>query len=115
MRRPFPWEASYPTGIAWDAPITVTTLPAMLDRAVMRFADKPAIEHAKEPVGLLDMALHGVGNALRRVLHEVVVLAGHGSEAAHLPEHPLERCLAAAHVGADEAAGLLGEIDEDRA
>ena len=31
---PHPWEKSYPEGIAWDMVIPVTTVPAILDRAV---------------------------------------------------------------------------------
>ena len=32
--RPFLWERSYPAGVRWDAPLPVSTLPALLDRAV---------------------------------------------------------------------------------
>ncbi len=42
--RPFAWEASYPPRLKWDAPITVTTLPAMMRRAVAIHGDKPFIE-----------------------------------------------------------------------
>ena len=41
--RPFAWESSYPPGLSWDAPIALTTLPAMLDRTVAEHADAPAI------------------------------------------------------------------------
>jgi long-chain acyl-CoA synthetase len=34
VTRPFPWEASYPPGLYWDAPMVIETLPAMLDKAV---------------------------------------------------------------------------------
>ena len=44
MPRPFAWEASYPDDVRWDAPIAVSTLPELLDRAVARFADRPALE-----------------------------------------------------------------------
>jgi len=44
MPRPFPWEAQYAPGVRWDAPIRRITLPALLDEAVARFADLPAIE-----------------------------------------------------------------------
>ncbi len=43
-QRPFPWEASYPEGLRWDAPIATGTLPALLDQAVKSFADRPALE-----------------------------------------------------------------------
>ena len=42
--RPFAWEASYPPGLSWDAPLAITTLPAMLRTAVARHADRPFIE-----------------------------------------------------------------------
>ncbi len=42
--RPYPWEASYPPGVRWDAPIATSTLPELLDRAVARFAERTAIE-----------------------------------------------------------------------
>src|SRR5712692_6587875 len=43
--RPFAWERSYPPGVRWDAPIATSTLPALLDRAVARFGDRPALEY----------------------------------------------------------------------
>ncbi|MNR16710.1 hypothetical protein D3C85_1333290 [compost metagenome] len=44
-----------------------------------------------------------------------MVLPGHGAEAAHLPEQPLQALLAATRVLRDETAGLLGEIEQDGA
>jgi len=44
MPRPFAWEANYPDHVRWDAPIAVSTLPDLLDRAVAQFADRPALE-----------------------------------------------------------------------
>ncbi len=44
MGRPFAWEKSYPAKLRWDAPLTITTLPEMLDTAVAAFGDKPFIE-----------------------------------------------------------------------
>ena len=34
-KRPFHWEKSYPPGLSWDAPINITTIPAMFDKAVI--------------------------------------------------------------------------------
>jgi long-chain acyl-CoA synthetase len=45
MKRPFPWERSYPPGVVWDAPLATSTIPDMLDGAVRRFAEKPALEY----------------------------------------------------------------------
>ena len=42
-------------------------------------------------------------------------LAGHGAEAADLPEHPLQHAVLAGGVGGQELAGLLGEVLQDRA
>ena len=39
--RPYVWEASYPPGVRWDAPIRRLTLTGLLDEAVARFADRP--------------------------------------------------------------------------
>jgi len=44
MPRPFAWEASYPDHVRWDAPIAISTLPELLDRAVAQFANRPALE-----------------------------------------------------------------------
>lgn len=43
-RRPFAWEASYPPGLRWDAALRTSTLPALLDRAVAEYGDRPAIK-----------------------------------------------------------------------
>ena len=43
--RPFAWEQSYPPGMEWDAPVELTTLPAMLDQIADAYADSPALEY----------------------------------------------------------------------
>src|SRR6266446_8885972 len=75
---------------------------------------EPLIQHRVQPVGLLDVALDRVGNFFWRVLKEVMVLAGHWSETAHLPEQPLERLDPAIQLGGDELSGLLSEIEQNR-
>ncbi|MCE3247180.1 MAG: long-chain-fatty-acid--CoA ligase [Geminicoccaceae bacterium] len=42
--RPFPWEASYPPGIAWDVDLPERPLSALLDDAVARFSRRPCVE-----------------------------------------------------------------------
>ena len=42
--RPFAWEASYPPGLLWDAPLGIGTLPEMMRAAVAEHGDKPFIE-----------------------------------------------------------------------
>ncbi|MFT8243816.1 AMP-binding protein [Roseomonas sp. BN140053] len=40
-----PWEASYPPGCRWDAPIEAGTIPRLLDDAVARWGTRPALEY----------------------------------------------------------------------
>src|SRR6185312_15659221 len=73
------------------------------------------VEHAVEAVGLLDVALDGVGDLLGRVAREVVVLAGHRTQARDLPEQPLQCLETATQCGRQQPAALLGEVEEDGA
>ena len=73
-----------------------------------------SVEHAIEPVGFLDVALDRIRDLVGRILREVVVLSGHRTKAAHLPEQPFQCVGAAARVARQEPAGLFGEIDKDR-
>ena len=43
--RPFAWEKSYPPGVSWDAPISVSTLTHLLDTAVAAYGPQRAIEY----------------------------------------------------------------------
>ena len=43
-RRPHPWEASYPEGIAWDAELPVKPVASILDEAVTAWPDNPCLE-----------------------------------------------------------------------
>ncbi|MFQ5784567.1 MAG: long-chain fatty acid--CoA ligase [Alphaproteobacteria bacterium] len=42
--RPFPWEASYPDGVAWDLAVEPRPLFTLLDDAVAAYAEKPCLE-----------------------------------------------------------------------
>jgi long-chain acyl-CoA synthetase len=66
MPRPFAWEKSYPPGMRWDVPIELSTVPAMLERAVARFGGKPALDFrgAKITYGALAEEAERVGAAL---------------------------------------------------
>ena len=44
------WEAIYPPGARWDAPIPTSTLPALLDRAAASYADRPALEFGGQTI-----------------------------------------------------------------
>ena len=73
------------------------------------------VQHAIEAVGLLDIALDGIGDFFGRIAREMMVLAGHRPEAADLPEQPLERFGMAAQVLGNELLGLFRQIHENRA
>ena len=71
---------------------------------------KPAIEDSVQTRSLLDVAIDGIGDFFRRVMHEVMVLAGHRPQTAHLPEQPLQGVDAAAQIPRKEAAGFFREV-----
>ena len=41
--RPYPWEKSYPDGVAWDLETTAKSLPDLLDEAVAAFGERNCI------------------------------------------------------------------------
>jgi long-chain acyl-CoA synthetase len=63
--RPFPWEAHYPAGLAWDFAIEPRPLFALLDDAVASFAQRPCLDFLgrkssyKEIGQLVDRATEG--------------------------------------------------------
>src|SRR5215475_3519035 len=59
---------------------------------------EPLVQHAVEPVDLVAVAVDGVGNLVHRVVAEVIVLTGHRTEIAHLPEQPLDGVDARARI-----------------
>src|SRR3977135_330328 len=73
------------------------------------------VEHAVEAVDLVAVAIDRVGGLVVGVLREVVVLPAHRSAPAQLPKQPLDRVVALARIGRQELAGLLGEVEQDRA
>ena len=54
IQRPLPWETSYPNGVAWDAPIEVGTLPALLDRGVATYGGKTLLEYRDRTISFSD-------------------------------------------------------------
>lgn len=50
-----PWEASYPPGCRWDAPVTTSTLPAFLDHVAARWGDRPALEYRGRRVSYAEL------------------------------------------------------------
>ena len=89
MTRPFAWEDSYPPGLAWDAPVHVSTLPALLDRAVAANADKPAVIYRSATLSF--SALGAAVERLARGLHAVGVREGDavGLLLGNTPAHPV--------------------------
>jgi long-chain acyl-CoA synthetase len=53
--RPYPWERVYPPGVRWDAPIEISTLPELLDRAVAEYGDRTAIEFNDRRISFRDL------------------------------------------------------------
>ena len=74
-----------------------------------------AVEDVVKAAGFVLVAADGVGDLFRRVFAEVVVLAEHRAESAHLPHQPLDGVGASAEVLGDEAAGFVGEVKQDGA
>ena len=64
--RPFPWEASYPQGLSWDAALPSHPVPEILERAVATWPKNPCLEflgrrHTYAEVGeLVDRAARGL-------------------------------------------------------
>jgi long-chain acyl-CoA synthetase len=88
VRRPFPWEALYPRGVSWDAPVASGTLTALLDAAVAEHGERDAILFRGERITYRDLA--------RRVERAAAALAPHvrpGDRVALLlpntPWHPV--------------------------
>ncbi|MBP0446417.1 AMP-binding protein [Roseomonas sp. SSH11] len=80
-----PWEASYPEGCHWDAPLEIGTLPALLERAVAEWGDKPAIEYRGRQI-----AYRELGAMVQRLAAGLLTAdIGPGSTVAlHLPNTP---------------------------
>jgi long-chain acyl-CoA synthetase len=80
-----PWEKSYPPGVRWDSPLEITTLTALLERAVHRFAAKTAIEYRDNEISYSELGR--TTEALAAGLFELGVKPG-TSVALYLPNTP---------------------------
>jgi len=89
MRAPHPWEALYPPDVDWNTPIERGTIPALLDRAVSRFADAPAIEFRGRRLSFSEL-----GTRVERFAAGLLGLGLHPGDAVGLylpntPWHPI--------------------------
>ncbi|MCK8784641.1 AMP-binding protein [Roseomonas sp. NAR14] len=58
-----PWRAAFPEAADWDAPLPEGTVPALLDAAVARWADRPAIEFRDRTIGYRELGAMADGLA----------------------------------------------------
>ncbi len=89
MTRPHPWEAIYPPGLDWGAPLPSGALPELLDDAAARYGDRPAIEFRGRRVSYV--ALRDRADRLARGLHATGVRPGDAVALLlpNSPAHPL--------------------------
>jgi long-chain acyl-CoA synthetase len=80
-----PWELWYPPGVTWDTPIPVGTLPGLLDDAVARWGDRPALRFRDAQISF--RALGAMVDRLARGLLASGLGAG-DSVALYLPNTP---------------------------
>src|SRR5262245_21378170 len=73
------------------------------------------VENGIEPMRLRQIALLRVGRLALVVLHEVMDLTEHRARPAHLPHQPFDHTIAFLALLRQELAGLVGEVNEDRA
>jgi len=73
------------------------------------------VHHAVQALRLVAVALDRVGDLLGRIDAEVVRLAEHRTDTAHLEHQPLQHLVLAARVRRQQATGLAGEVEQDRA
>lgn len=56
LRRPFAWEASYPPGVEWGAPLRKGTLNDLFTDCCARFADRPALSYGPVTASYSELA-----------------------------------------------------------
>ena len=74
-----------------------------------------AVHHAVQPLRFLAVAFAAVRDLVLLRAHEVVRLAEHRPDAAHLEHEPLQRDVLVTYRARQKFAGLAGEVNEDRA
>ena len=89
MNRPYAWEASYPPGVRWDAPIEASTVPALFAASVERHGNRAAIEYLDRPMTYAEL-----GASVARTAAGLMGLGvGKGKGVAlylpNAPDHPI--------------------------
>ena len=74
---------------------------------------QPPVQHTVQPLALLEIALLRVRGLALVVFHEMVHLAQHRADPAHLPHQPLDGAPPRILLFGPELAGLLGEVHQD--
>ena len=84
--RPHPWEQAYPPGLAWDVPLEIRPIPALLDAAP---PNNPAITFANKTLTYAD--LKSRADRLARGLHAQGVRPGDAIALllGNTPAHPI--------------------------
>lgn len=125
----YPWMKSYPEGVRWDADLPVTMLPVLLDDAVAKWADRPALEFMgkkttyRELLELVNKAAKGfqqigvkpgvhVGLFLPNTPHYVISFFGILKAGGTVVNYsPLDAEKVLAHKVADSQTDLLVTLD----
>jgi long-chain acyl-CoA synthetase len=110
-KRPFHWEKSYPPGLSWDAPINITTIPAMFDKAVIEHGPKPFFEFRGRKCTFDEVA-----DRVERAAAALYAL-GHNREkpiALYLPNTPLHPISFFAGLKAGATLVHLSPLDAER-
>src|SRR5262245_10176339 len=106
-----PWEKSYPPGVRWDSPLEITTIPALLDRAVQSFAAKTAIEFRDHAISYAELGR--TSEALAAGLLQLGVKPG-TSVALYLPNTPYHPYFFFAVLKAGGRIVHLSPLDAER-
>ncbi|HWE20338.1 MAG TPA: dicarboxylate--CoA ligase PimA [Hyphomicrobiaceae bacterium] len=80
-----PWEQSYPPGVRWDAPLEISTLPAMLDAFIAQWGPKPALEYRDRTTSYAELG--GAVDAVASGLMDLGIRRGM-AVALYLPNTP---------------------------
>ncbi len=89
IRRPHPWERTYPAGVRWDAPIETGTIPALLDRAAGSFADCVVLSFRQVRITYRELRAWADGLAAGLIAQGIGCGATVGLYLPNVPYHPV--------------------------